>query len=52
VIVVPVAGGNGEGDFVSPCLFFSLRVQFLKLYLFLFNKALFPLFKKPLFKGV
>jgi hypothetical protein len=52
VIVVPVAGGNGEGDFVSPCLFFSLRVQvFEALFISYLIKLYFPYSKTHCLKG-
>jgi hypothetical protein len=53
VIVVPVAGGNGEGDFVSPCLFFSLRVQvFEALFISYLIKLYFPLQKTFILRGL
>ena len=52
MIVVPVAGGNGEGDFVSPCLFFSLRVQvFEALFISYLIKLYFPCSKSLYLKG-
>ena len=53
MIVVPVAGGNGEGDFVSPCLFFSLRVQvFEALFISYLIKLYFPYSKSLYLEGV
>ena len=52
MIVVPVAGGNSEGDFVSPCLFFSLRVQvFEALFISYLIKLYFPCSKSLYLKG-